>query len=81
VAVASTVSGKANDVNTDSATAAGLSCTADNVANLDLSGALNAAALIEPGGSLFINLVKAAEGSGGDDPIFFAPHVIFKVTK
>ena len=47
----------------------------------DLSTALNAAALIEPGGSLFINLILAAQGTGGDDPIFFAPHVIFKVTK
>ena len=81
VTVASTVSGKANDANTDSLAATGLSVAADSVANFDLSTALNAAALVEPGGSLFINLIKAAEGTGGDDPIFMAPHVIFKVTK
>ena len=81
VAVTSTVSGKANNANTDSLATTGLLCTVDSMANLDLSGALNAAALVEPGGSLFINIVKVAEGTGGDDPIFIAPHVIFKVTK
>ena len=78
-AMASTDVGLANDVVTDSIAAAGAAVTADLFAEIDLSGGLNAASIVKPGGSLFIKLTKVAEGAGGDDHTFVNPVVTFKV--
>lgn len=78
-AMASTDVGLANDVVTDSIATAGAAVTADLFAEIDLSGGLNAASIVKPGGSLFIKLTKVAEGSGGDDHTFVNPVVTFKV--
>ena len=78
-AMASTDVGLANDVVTDSIAAAGAAVTADLFAEIDLSGGLNAASIVKPGGSLFIKLTKVAEGSSGDDHTFVNPVVTFKV--
>tara|TARA_R100000808_G_scaffold3310_1_gene11868 strand:- start:7589 stop:8467 length:879 start_codon:yes stop_codon:yes gene_type:complete len=77
--VASSDVGLANDVVTDSISAAGAAVTADEVAEIDLASGLNAASIVKPGGSLFIKATKAGEGSGNDDHIFFDPVVTFKV--
>lgn len=75
--IATATSGEANDVDTDSIAATGLSCTADQIAHFDLSGGLDGITC-RPGGTIWIDLVKAAEGGAGDDPIFMAPRVTFR---
>jgi hypothetical protein len=77
--MASTDVGLANDVVTDSIAAAGAAVTADAVAEIDLSGGLDAASIVKPGGSLFVKATKAAEGSAGDDHTFFDPVITFKL--
>jgi len=73
----STGAGLANDVSNGTAiSATGLSCTADEVAAFSLTAGLDVT--VYPGGKVFVNLVKAAEGSGGDDPIFFRPSIVFE---
>jgi hypothetical protein len=52
-----------------------LSVTADNVAVLGLTAQFDVT--VYPGGKIWLNIVKAAEGSTGDDPIFFRPTVTF----
>lgn len=71
--------GETNDVVTDSIATAGAAVTADEIAEIDLSGGLDAAGILKPGGSLFIEVNKVAEGTGGDDHIFFDPVVTFKL--
>lgn len=78
VALASTGAGLANDVSTDTIAATGLSCTADELAEFDLSGGVDGLT-VYPGGVLFIDITKVAEGTAGDDPIIFPPHVVFRV--
>jgi hypothetical protein len=76
---ASTDVGLANDVVTDSIATAGAAVTADNFAEIDLSGGLDAASIVKPGGTLFVKVTKVAEGATGDDHIFVPPVVTFKV--
>jgi hypothetical protein len=76
---ASTDVGLANDVVTDSIATAGAAVTADEFAEIDLSGGLDAASIVKPGGTLFVKVTKVAEGANGDDHIFVPPVVTFKV--
>ena len=78
IATACTHTGVANDVITDSLAATALTCTADAVVKMDISSALNATAFLYAGGTIFIDITKAAEGTGGDDPILFGVQVHFQ---
>lgn len=78
-AVASADVGETNDVVTDSIATAAAAVTADEIAEVDISGGLNAASLLKPGGSLWVEVNKVAEGSAGDDHVFFPPVITFKV--
>lgn len=75
----STDVGLANDVVTDSIATAGAAVTVDTFAEIDLSGGLDAASIVKPGGTLFIKVTKVAEGTNGDDHVFVPPVVTFKV--
>ncbi|MDA1298240.1 MAG: hypothetical protein O3B04_09645 [Chloroflexi bacterium] len=79
VTVSSGIEDGAHDVVTDSIAAAALTVTADEIARADISAGLNAASLVKPGGIIFIKILKAAEGTGGDDPVVFPPVVTFTV--
>jgi hypothetical protein len=71
--------GLANAVVTDSIATAGEVVALDTFGEIDLAGGLNAAGMCKPGGNLFIEVNKVAEGSGGDDHVFIDPVVTFKV--
>jgi hypothetical protein len=69
------------DDETTSATADGISAAALTVAANDLARGtvttgLDASGIIEPGNYVGIAVQKAAEGSGGDDPIMLGTHVV-----
>lgn len=78
-AIGSTDVGLANDVVTDSIATAGAVVAVDTFAEIDLSGGLDAASIVKPGGTLSIEVRKVAEGTNGDDHIFMPPVVTFKV--
>jgi hypothetical protein len=71
--------GLANAVVTDSIATAGEVVALDAFGEINLLGGLDAAGLLKPGGNLFIEVNKVAEGSGGDDHVFLDPVVTFKV--
>ena len=78
-AMASADVGEENDDKTDTIATAGEVVAVDELGEIDLSGGLDAAGIVKPGGSLFIRVNKVAEGTGGDDHVFFDPVVTFKL--
>jgi len=64
---------------TDGISAAALTVAANDLARKDVSAGLNASGLIAPGNYVGIAIKKAAEGSGGDDPICLGVEVVLQV--
>jgi len=75
--------GKTGDLTsatTDGITATALTQTADNdLQRGDVSAAFNTAGIIEAGNIVGVDVDKAAEGAGGDDPIFLSLVLVFNV--
>lgn len=61
---------------TDGITAAALTVAANDLANADVSACFDAAGIIEPGNYVGVAIKKAAEGTGGDDPIMLGLEVV-----
>ena len=76
------VSGGVNDettsATTDGITAASLAVAANDLAVADVSAAFDAAGLVAPGNVLGVDVKKAAEGAGGDDPIMLCCSVVIE---
>ena len=64
--------------NTDGITAAALTVAANDLAVADVSAAFDAAGLISPGNVIGVDVKKAAEGAGGDDPIMLCLSVVIE---
>ena len=60
----------------DGISAASLAVAANDLARGTVTTGLDATGIIEPGNYVGIALQKAAEGSGGDDPIMLGTHVV-----
>jgi len=77
------VSGGVDDettsLTTDGISAASLAVAANDLANADVSAAFNASGIIEAGNYVGIAVKKAAEGTGGDDPIMLGVEVVLLV--
>jgi hypothetical protein len=78
-AISSSDVGLENAVVTDTIAAAANATTEDLVNEFTLTGGLDAAGILKPGGSLFIKALAAVQGSANDDFTFFNPVVTFKV--
>ena len=63
----------------DGIAAAALTVAADDLNRADVSAAFNTAGIIQPGNVLGIDVDKAAEGAGCDDPIMLTCHLVFLV--
>ena len=79
ISVAAAHDGDADVTYTDSISATALTTGNDTIDEDDVSAAFNAAGIIEPGKLLGIDITKAAEGSGGDDPVMFVVALTFLV--
>ncbi len=75
--VSSALHGEGHDVVTDTITAFSLAVTVDEMARKDISAGLDVAGLVKPGGILILKVNKEAEGTDGDDPVMFTPHIIW----
>jgi len=64
---------------TDGITAAALTCAASDINKADVSTAFDATGIIEAGNIMSIDIDKAAEGAGGDDPLMLCMTFVFKV--
>jgi len=64
--------------NTDGISAASLAVAANDLAVADVSAAFDAAGLIAPGNVIGVDVTKAAEGAGGDDPIMLCCSVVIE---
>ena len=65
--------------NADGIAAAALTVAANDIASADVTAAMDLAAILEPGALMGIAVKKAAEGSGGDDPIICGVNIVFLV--
>lgn len=63
--------GDAENAATDGITATALTTADDTMDEDDISSAFNGSGIIEPGKVLGLDWNKAAEGSGGDDPVIY----------
>ena len=64
---------------TDGISAASLAVAANDLAVADVSAGFNATGLIAPGNYIGVAVKKAAEGTGGDDPIMLGLEVVLLV--
>ena len=71
VSASSAAAGEANDALTDSISAAAFTVAADAVAEANIVAGLNAAGFGTPGDWVHIDIDKAAEGTGGEDPVLY----------
>ena len=78
VDTSSAAAGEANDAVTDSIAAAALTVTADNVAEADISAAFNATGFGIVGDWVHVDIDKAAEGAGGDDPVMYGVALTYR---
>jgi hypothetical protein len=76
------VSGGIDDETTsatqDGITAAALTVAANDLANANVSAAFDGTGLMKPGNVIGVAIKKAAEGSGGDDPIMLCLTVVVR---
>ena len=76
------VSGGVDDetttANPDGITAAALTVAANDIAVADVSAAFDLAGLVAPGNVIGVDVKKAAEGAGGDDPIMLCLSVVIE---
>lgn len=63
----------------DGITAAALTVDVNDLNRADVTAGLNGTGLIDPGNCVGINIEKAAEGAGGDDPIILTLAVVLTV--
>lgn len=63
----------------DGITAAALTCAANDLTVTDVSAAFDATGIIEAGNVVGVDVDKAAEGAGGDDPIMLCCSVVLLV--
>ena len=77
--VSSGVDDETTTTTTDGITAAALTCAASDINKADVSTAFDATGLIEAGNVLSVDIDKAAEGAGGDDPLMLCMTFVFKV--
>jgi hypothetical protein len=77
--VSAGVDDETTSATTDGITAASLAVAANDLANADVSAAFDASGIIEPGNIVGVVINKAAEGSGGDDPIVLTGQSVFLV--
>jgi len=78
VSVSSAASGEANDATTDSISAAAFTVSADEVAEATITAGLNASGIPTPGEWVHIDIDKAAEGTGGEDPIVYSVAITYQ---
>ena len=64
--------------NTDGMTAQSLAVAATDLAVLDISNAFDASGLLAPGNVVGLDILKAAEGTAGDDPIMLCTSVVIR---
>ena len=74
--VSAGVDDETNTANQDGITAAALTVAADDLNRADVSAAFDAASLIAPGNIVGVDVDKAAEGTGGDDPLMLGLQLI-----
>lgn len=67
-----------NTATTDGITAAALTVAADDLNRADVSSAFDASGLVAPGNIIGVDVDKAAEGSGGDDPLMLALVAVYR---
>jgi len=77
--VSAAVSDETNVATTDGITAAALTCADNDIMRADVSAAFDGTGIIEAGNVLGIDVDKAAEGAGGDDPLILCCCLVFKV--
>ena len=77
--VSSGVNDETTTTTTDGITAAALAVAASDIRRVDVSSAFDAAGVIKPGNIVAVDVDKAAEGSGGDDPLMLACSVVLLV--
>jgi hypothetical protein len=63
---------------TDGITAAALTVAANDIAVADISAAFDGTGLVAPGNVIGVDVKKAAEGAGGDDPIMLCLSVVIE---
>ena len=63
---------------TDGISAAALTVAASDINRADVSAAFDASGLLAPGNIIGVDVDKAAEGSGGDDPVMLACSVVIR---
>ncbi len=63
---------------TDGITAASLAVAANDIAVADVSAAFDGTGLVAPGNVVGVDVKKAAEGAGGDDPIMLCLSVVIE---
>jgi hypothetical protein len=79
VDVSSGVDDETTTATTDGITAAALTVAANDLNSVDISAAFSTTGIIEAGNILGIDINKAAEGAGGDDPIMLSCQLVFQV--
>lgn len=72
------VDDETNTATTDGITAAALTVAADDLNRADVSNAFDASGLLAPGNIISVDVDKAAEGTGGDDPLMLACVVVLR---
>ena len=77
--VSSGVDDETTTTTTDGITAAALSVAANDIKRADVSAAFDGTGILKPGNIVGVDVDKAAEGSGGDDPIMLACSVVLLV--
>ena len=77
--VSAGVDDETTSATTDGITATALTVAANDLARIDITTAFDAAGIIEPGNVIGLDIKKAAEGAGGDDPIMLCSSVVLNV--
>jgi len=77
--VSSGVDAETTTATTDGITAAALTAGASDINRADVSAAFDATGVIKPGNIVAVDVDKAAEGTGGDDPLMLACSVVLLV--
>jgi len=77
--VSSGVDAETTTATTDGITAAALTAGASDINRADVSAAFDATGIIKPGNIVAVDVDKAAEGTGGDDPLMLACSVVLLV--
>jgi hypothetical protein len=77
--VSSGVDDETTTTTTDGISAASLAVASADLKRADVSAAFDATGIIKPGNVVAVDVDKAAEGSGGDDPLMLCCSVVLLV--